>query len=275
MKKFTIITCATLIGLGTAVGSYYYHKQDELIFRNKPLARDYQFKWETPFEELFIPVGKRGGKINALHFFHPEPKGVVLFCHGQGRNLAYWGKDADLFLSRGYEVFVIDYRGYGKSSPHIKGFKEKYVLKDAEAAYEYLKTIYPEEKIVVYGQSLGSAVATWVASKHSPKMLILEAPYYNMHEAAAFQKPHLPKWLIGMILKFPLRTNIWIRNVNSPIYIFHGTDDIILPYAHSQKLYNELKDNKEIEMITLNKWGHDRIDQNDIFLAKLTDILKQ
>jgi uncharacterized protein len=272
MKKNITRISAALFITCSSVGFYYHHKQDEMIFKSKALERDYTYTWNAPFKEVFIPVGQKD-EINALHFHVENPKGAILFLHGRGKNLSHWGKRAEVFIKQGYDVLIFDYRGFGKSSSTQGGFKEKYLLEDSECAYQYLKKFYSEENIVVYGQSLGTSFAAWVASKHSPRMLILEAPYYNMHEAALYTKPYLPRWAVGMILKFSFKTNEWIQGVSSPIFIFHGTDDDIVPYAHSKRLYEELKTSKAIEFITLDAWGHSEFYRNDLYLTKLTEIL--
>jgi len=265
IKFFLIIIPLILLSLV----SYNYIKQDHYIFRSLPLSRDFAYQWDVPFDEIFIPVG-HDGEINALHFHSPSPKGAILFLHGQGKNLHHWGDRAHFFLERNYDVMIIDYRGFGKSS---KGFKENWLLEDAEAAYHHLLESFSEDQIVVYGQSLGTAMGTWVASQHQPKMLILEAPYYSMIAAAAYTKPFLPKWIIKLILKYPLKTNEWIKNVKSPIYIFHGTKDLTIPFVQARALYNEIKHEKDVEMIILPGWGHGNIPDHVDYLAKIAEIL--
>lgn len=269
LKKLSLGLLVIIIGIMTFVVCLNYAKQDEYIYRSKPLARDYAFEWKEPFEEIFLPVGS-SSEINALHFHTQEPKGVVLFLHGQGKNLKYWGKRAPFFLRKGYDVMIIDYRGFGKSS---REFKQEFLLEDANTAYRYLLDRFPEEQIVVYGQSLGTSIATHVTSQHKPKMLILEAPYYNMVMAASHLKPFLPIWLIELILKYPLKTNEWIQSVNVPIHIIHGNVDDMIPFAQAQKLYDEIKAHKKATFTTLFNWGHHDIDDNHQYQAKMAEIL--
>lgn len=245
----------------TGVGARHYYIQEKLIFKAKRLPHNHVYSWKHPHEELFLPI-KQGGALNALYFKKGKSKGVVLFFHGQGSNLNTCGHRADHFLEKDYDFFVIDYRGFGKSS---NGFREDWFLEDGQTAYNYLKTIYKESEITVYGQSLGTSIATYVASKNHPKRLVLEAPFYSMLAAAAYTKPYLPTWLIRFILKYPLETNVWIKHVPCPIYIFHGTHDEIIPYVHSQKLYNEIKDLKQIEFITLPDCGHNAMHHHPVY----------
>lgn len=265
LYAFSIAFCCILATLSVVT----YLKQDEYIYRSSPLPKDYVYEWKESFHEIFIPVGKNS-EINALHFKARSPKGVVLFLHGQGKNLKYWGVRAPFFLQKGYDVFIIDYRGFGKSSQE---FRQEYLLEDADVAYRYLLTKYPENQIVVYGQSLGTGIATWVTSKHMPRMLILEAPYYNMVVAASHIKPFIPTWLIQFILKYPLKTNEWIQYVNVPIHIFHGNMDDKIPFAQAEKLYNEIKNHKKATMTVLFGWGHYNIERNKDYQAKMAEIL--
>ena len=120
---------------------------------------------------------------------------------------------------------------------------------------------------------MGTSIATWVASTHNPQILILEAPFYTMIEAASFTKPFIPEFVIRWILKYHLRTDKWISNVKAPIYIFHGIPDKIIPYEQSQKLYGKIKHKKETEMITLPEAGHGDIYQDPLYIEKLDKLL--
>lgn len=269
-KKISIYSLSILALAFSGIVAHNYRSQEKQIFQSTPLARDHVYNWDRDFEELFIPVGDKG-EINGLYFHTKSPNGVVLYLHGRGENLSHWGKYSHYFLDKGYDVLMIDYRGFGKSSP---GFKEDWLLEDADAAYRYLMDRFPEEKIIVYGQSLGTAMATYAASMHTPKQLILEAPFYSMLAAASYTKPYIPHLFLNIILKYPLRTHNWIRNVTSPICIFHGTKDEIVPFCHAERLYQELRrDDKEVELVIIPEWGHKHINTHKLYHAKMTTLL--
>ncbi len=269
MRKIILGSFVGIVTLfGLAIG-YNYYKQDELIFKSVPLEKDYQFSFSAPFEEVYLPVSS--GEIHGIYFKKEEPKGVVLFLHGRSKNLSFWGKRSEFFLERGYSVFVIDYRGFGKSSP---GFSESWLLEDSLIAYDYLAKSYNQETIIVYGNSLGTAMATWVAAHRSPGKLILEAPYYSLVDAAAYTRPYLPLWAIKAILKYPLQTHKWIGKVKAPIYIFHGKNDRVVPYLQSQLLYEKAcRHNNRVEFIPLEDWGHAHIEKHTSYQAKIGQIL--
>ena len=269
MKKTILSTFFVMVILfGAAIG-YNYMKQEEMIFRSIPLDRDHTFSFEADFDEVFLPVGD--GEIHGVHFKTEGPRGAVLFLHGRSKNLDYWGKRARFFLERNLDVFIIDYRGFGKSSA---GFKEHWFLEDSLAAFDYLKKSHAEENIIVYGCSLGTSMAAWVAANRSPKKLILESPFYSMLAAAAYAKPYLPLWAVKAVLKYPLQTHKWIGDVRAPIYIFHGKNDKIVPFAHSELLYEKVKkSNNEVVFIPLEDWGHSHLENHDYYQVRIEEIL--
>lgn len=269
MKKKIFATIVLLFSAFVYVIYNHYKHQDYIVFKSEPLERNYVFTWNYPFEEVFLPL-KNGAEIHGLFFKRPNSKGVILFCHGRSRNLTYHGRRAGFFLDRGYDVFIFDYRGFGKSS---RGFKEEWLLEDGDTAYEFLKKSYPEKNIIVYGQSLGTAVGTWVAAHHYPKMLILEAPFYSLISVAAYAKPYIPEWILRRMLKYQFHTNEWIQNVSVPIYIFHGTKDTVVPIDQAKRLFAEIRDRKKVEMIILPEWEHEDLPKHEICKKKLSQLL--
>ncbi len=269
MKKYSIILIAFLLLVFTSIITYNYHHQEDAIFRGIPLTRNYEYKLKAPFKEIFLNTSD-GSELNGLYFCNDSHKGVVLFLHGRGGNLSSWGSRANIFLKNGYDILIIDYRGFGKSS---SGFKEEWFLEDAQIAYKYLQSIYDEKKIIIYGQSLGSSTATHLASKNSPKMLILESPFYSMTAAASHTKPFLPEIIVSFILKYKLPTFEWIKDVKSPIYIFHGSNDTTIPLEQAQQLYVEINNNTHSEIIVLQGLNHNDVYKNKIYRVKLQEIL--
>ena len=150
-----------LIILYTVIAGTLYFLQERFIFRPTPLAQNYSFSFNHEFEEVFLETEK-GASINALHFTVDRPKGVILYFHGNAGNLARWGVITSFFVEQEYDVFVMDYRGYGKS----KGSRNEEALYiDSRQCYNYLLQRYNESDIIVYGRSLGSGMATLVASE--------------------------------------------------------------------------------------------------------------
>jgi uncharacterized protein len=202
--------------------------QERLIFypeRDPPGTR---YAFSHPAEEVWIPVD--GATLHALWFRVPEPQGVILYLHGNAGSLRSWGTVAPELVAYGYDLLIFDYRGYGQSSGQIQS--ESQLHADAAAVAAWVLARYPETPLVLYGRSLGSALAVRLAAEHQPRLLILESPFYSLEHLARRQFP----WAPSFLLKYPLRAHAWIGQVRSPVVIIHGTDDAIVPFADGERL---------------------------------------
>jgi hypothetical protein len=253
---------AVIFGLG-----WMYCSQEKLIFLNgSSIHRNYTFPFLNNFEEIFLKT-QDGNHINALHFKLEKPKGIVLFCHGNSGNLDKWGSKVSYFLEFNYEVFVFDYRSYGKSTGN---FNEVQMYADALLVYSHVKNLFKEERIVVYGFSLGSTFATKIASLNKPKELILEAPFFNFKKAVKYYSKFAPVFL----LKYQFRTDLAIVKVTAPITIFHGNNDEITSFKDATRLLklNVSRTNKFIEI----KGGtHHNIREHKLYIKYLQKILER
>ncbi len=267
LKLFPVAVCLVFLG----IFGYYHLMQEKLIFGAVELDKDYEYSFKTPFEEVNLTM-KNGDTVNAIHFFNENPKGVIYYLHGQGENLSHWGNRAEEYVSYGYDVFVIDYRGFGKST---KNLSEINLMKDAMAGYKYLKKRYNEKDIIVHGVSLGTAMASHLVAQHSPKMCILVSPYYNMIETAHYNKPILPRFVLKVILKYHLRTDTWIAKAKCPLYIFHGTEDRLIPYSQSEMIMTKLADTKvDHTLFTLEGCGHNSLHRNETYINEVQVLLR-
>jgi alpha-beta hydrolase superfamily lysophospholipase len=232
--------------------SVAYLFQKQIIFHPRSLAADYQYRFEEQFEEFFLPTSD-GEKINTLYFkskttSNGAPKGIVLYFHGNADNLQRWGKHAADFTSRNYDFALIDYRGFGKSTGTIN---ENAMYKDAQLLYNWALQKYPAQQIVIYGRSLGTAVASGLAAQVAAKALILETPFYNIKSVFDTQVPFL-KMPFEMHYQFP--TDAFVQKVKYPIHIIHGTKDEIVPYKCAILLKNVIKSTDEF--ITIEGGKH-------------------
>ena len=214
-----------------------YFFQEKFIFLATQLPKDFKFSFDINFEEINLK-NSDDETINAIHFKVEKPKGVILYFHGNRGDLSRWGKITAWFTQFNYDVFVIDYRNYGKSSGE---FNEQKMLQDALLAYDFVKEKYKESEIVVYGRSLGTTFATKVASKNNPKELILEVPFYNLMSAVKYHIKFSPAFLF----KYTFKTNEFIKNVNCPVTFFHGTDDRVTNPKDADKLFELVKNPKK------------------------------
>jgi alpha-beta hydrolase superfamily lysophospholipase len=190
----------------------------------------------------------------------------VLYFHGNAGSLRSWGTVAETFVERGYDVLMPDYRGYGKSSGHIAS--EQMLHHDAALAYRYLLEHYPEEQIVIYGRSIGSGIATYLAKSHRPRMLILETPSVSLFEIVRQHYPFVP----GALLKYPLRTDLWIGDVACPVYLFHGTSDDLIPHAASERLAALVR--SEHQLMIIVGAGHNDLGNFEQYSQQLDRILR-
>ena len=158
-----------LIAIYLMIGTALYFLQEKILFRPTVLNQTYVYKFSNPFEELFLKADDKA-VINALHFKAENPKGVILYFHGNAGNLSRWGNITEYFVEMNYDVLVMDYRTYGKSTGALS---ERALYSDAQLCYDYLKNNYNESEITVYGRSLGTGIAAYIAAKNKPKQLIL------------------------------------------------------------------------------------------------------
>ncbi|WP_299666322.1 alpha/beta fold hydrolase [uncultured Polaribacter sp.] len=255
------------IALLTIIFTLIYSFQEKLIFQNgKKLEKNYQYQFSNKFEEIFLTT-KDEKKINALHFKTENPKGVLLFCHGNNGNLTKWGKRISYLLKYNYDVFVFDYRNYGKSSGN---FNEEKMFTDALLVYKHIKRTVKEDKIVVYGFSLGGTFATRIAAQNKPKELILEAPFYSFKKAVQYYSILAPTFL----LKYQFKTNRDIVKVTAPITVFHGNKDKITSFKDAKKLL-ALNRSRQNCFIEIENGTHHNSREHNLYKQKLKEILER
>jgi pimeloyl-ACP methyl ester carboxylesterase len=242
-----------------------YLMQEKLIFKPEKLSADFEYKFNVPFKELFFDVAP-GVSINGLHFYCKNPKGLILYFHGNTRSIKGWAKYARDFYRYQYDVVLVDYRGFGKSTGKRS---EREMLHDMQVVYTRLHADYSENHIIVYGRSLGSGFATKIASDNKPRYLILDAPYYNFVKVVERFLPFLPH---RFILRYHLRTDKWIRKVNCHTYILHGTKDWLIPLRHSIKL--QAINPHKITLIRIHGGGHNNLPSYSEYHAFVRDILQ-
>lgn len=243
----------------------FYLLQDYFFFRPERLPSYFQYKYPFPFDEINFEM-EDGGFVNAIHFKVPNSKGVVYYLKGNSRSIKGWGKFAQDFVGKGYDFFMIDYRGFGKS----RGKRTEDILySDAQYIYKSLAEQYKEENIVIYGRSLGSGIATRIASWNSPKMLILDSPYYSFFKQiwrfGGFLVPL--KW----VLKYQIRTDWFIKKVSCPIFFLHGSKDRLMPFSDSIKL-QQLQPKRSMVYLIENA-GHNNLPSFAAYHEYLYDIL--
>ena len=214
----------------TLISILLYYLQDYFLFKPEQLPADFKFHYDNQVIEEYNLETRDGATINGLHFKSKKPVGVVLYLKGNSKSMKGWGKFAVDFTRHNYDVIMVDYRGFGKSTGRRS---QKAIKRDLQYVYDKIKNEVPEKYIILYGRSMGSGFATKLASMNTPKMLILDAPYYSLTKVTGRYAPFMP---LSIILKYPMPTYKWIQYVQCPIHIIHGTSDKLIPFKSSVKL---------------------------------------
>ncbi|MFB9076973.1 alpha/beta hydrolase [Flavobacterium procerum] len=266
-KFLVIVLLCFFVIIYLLIISYVYFNQVGLVFHNSKLPRNYKFDYQQPFEEMNIPSFD-GTILNGLLFKAEKSKGLVFYLHGNAGTLETWGSIAKNYTDLGYDIFILDYRSFGKSEGEIED--EEQLSKDIEIVYKKVMEKYPENKIIIAGYSIGSGFAAKLASENDPKTLILQAPYYNFLELSSSRVPFFPDFM----KKFSLETNLNLPKVKSPIYIFHGTKDQLIPIENSVRLKELLKSNENAYFYPLKNQEHIGVNENEDFQEQLKRILE-
>ena len=248
-----------------ALSIIIYFVQEKFIFKPEKLKQDFIYKYDAPFRELFFDV-EEGVSINGLHFYVEKPLGLVLYFHGNSRSIKGWAKYAKDFYRYNYDVVLVDYRGFGKSTGKRN---EKDMLNDMQFVYDTLTKTYPQNHLIIYGRSLGSGFAAKLAADNTPRYLILDAPYFSFKKTIERFLPILP---VKYILRFHLRTDRWIPKVNCHTYILHGTKDFLIPISNSEKL--QQINPRKITLIRINGGKHNNLPEFPEYHNFIRDILQ-
>ncbi|MEI7644485.1 MAG: alpha/beta fold hydrolase [Chloroflexales bacterium] len=244
-KTLSILAMMAVVGYLIVCLSLYLN-QERIIFYPTVLAHNFAYPFTRPYTEVFLPVA--GATLALVHFTQPNPRGVVLYLHGNADTLRNADTFAERFIRQAYDVILFDYRGYGKSTGDVTN--EADLHRDAQVVYDYVRQSYHEDQIIIYGHSLGSGFAVPLAATNAPRMLILESPYVSMYDLAAQRTPYIPMFL----LKYPLRSDQWIGKVRCPIYFFHGSNDGLIPYNSSVRL--RAYSSAPTQLIQIDGGGH-------------------
>ena len=248
--KFVFIAIFLLANFyGILCGGLYFF-QENLIFHPTQLPADYKFT----FKDAFIEVNHTtpdGAQLHGLHFTVAQPKGTLLYFHGNAGDLSKWGEIVHYFVEKGLDVIVMDYRNFGKSTGNLS---EKALYNDATYWYTYAQehALQTQTPLYVYGRSLGTSFATFVASNNKISQLILENPFYSIENEAQTRFPILP---ISRLLKYKLPTYAYITKVTAPITVFHGTADKVVPYKHGKRLYDLIRGGSK-SFVSIPDGGH-------------------
>lgn len=264
MKNIFFSILKALFVIYFIICSLLFFFQEKLIFFPDKLDKNFKFSFNQKFEEL--PIKTEDNKLlNGILFMSDSSKGLIFYLHGNAGSLSSWGDVAKTYTDLNYDVYMLDYRGYGKSEGSITG--QEQLFQDLQTAYDELKKKYLEDKIIVLGYSVGTGLAAKIASTNNPKLLILQAPYYSLTDLMRHEYPIIPTF----ILKYKFEINDYIKNCKMPIVIFHGNKDEVIYYGSSLKLKELFK--KQDTLFTLNGQGHNGMTENTEYKKEISKIL--
>ncbi|MCZ6777085.1 MAG: alpha/beta hydrolase [Ignavibacteria bacterium] len=246
-EVWRIALYTVLVGFGFYIGLaalLFFFQSNFIYFPSRQLI-SFPDDAGLPYEEVTLQTVD-GMKLSGWFVPAREPRGVVLFCHGNGGNISHRLESLRIFFHLGLSTLIFDYRGYGHSEGKAT---EQGTYEDAEAAWRYLvenRQVHPRN-IILFGRSLGGAVASWLASKHEPRALIIESTFTSVPDLAAELYPYFP---VRLLSRFNYNTIAYLRQLKCPVLIIHSPDDDIVPYSHGVKLYKSAKEPKEFLEIT-------------------------
>lgn len=246
-------------------GILLYFLQEKFLFHPEKLPADYTYKFNIPSKEVNLAINN-DKNLNIVQFTVPDSvcKGVVLYFHGNRRNIERYALFATNFTKNNYEVWMMDYPGFGKSTGERT---EQIMYEDAEQFYKMARARFPKDSIIFYGKSLGTGVAAQLASVRNCKRLILETPYYSVE---ALMNTYLFMYPVNWMTKYHFPTYQYFEKVEVPITIFHGTSDGLIPYRQAQRLQN-IKPG--IELVTIEKGKHNNLNDFPLYHHKLDSLL--
>ena len=222
-----------------SIGIALFYLQEKFIFHPEKIDKNYTYIFDARFKENNIAVNTED-TINVLTFFTDKTKkGVVLYFHGNRKNVEHYYPQVQQFTARGYDVCMPDYPGYGKST----GIRtEDKLYQQAMLVYNFIASQYQSDSIVIFGKSLGTCMAAYVASQTKCKKLILETPYYSMTDLF---KHYAPIYPVTRMITYKLPLYSFLGDVNCKKLIIHGTKDEVIPYNQSYKLKEFFKQGDE------------------------------
>ena len=220
-----------------------YFAQEQLLFNPDKLSESHVFR---AGQEVELEVATEVS-LNCIWIDNPRDHGVILYLHGNRGSNRRCLRQLLVYDGLGYDLFMPDYRSYGKSDGSMLSQRQAYG--DMQVVYDHLKEQYGEERIIILGYSLGSAMASHLAATNTPKSLHLVAPYKSMIAMKNKFAPVVPSFL----LKYPFRNDKNLANVSCPVNLYHAPDDKLIPYNHGKSL-SEI--NPSFKFIDLPGSGH-------------------
>lgn len=244
--------------------------QSRMIFFPDPQVVGTPADGGLTYEEVFLTAAD-GTRLHAWYIPAPNSHATLLFCHGNAGNIGNRLPYLPIFQRLGISTLLFDYRGYGRSAGQPS---EPGTYQDTAAAWDYLTQTrkIPADQIVIYGESLGGAIAAQLAEQKqspAPKALILASTFISLNHRASELYPYMP---IALISQFGYTVRDRLPQITAPVLVIHSTEDEIIPYHHSQVLFQAARDPKKL--ITLRGSHNEGVfDSLELYQTGLADFL--
>jgi alpha-beta hydrolase superfamily lysophospholipase len=262
IRKWLLILAILYIAGGFVI----YFLQDAVLFHPVSLKRDHKYEFKEPHEDITIDISEKES-LNLVRFNSTDSvtRGVVLYFHGNKKNISRYAPLTPYFTRDGYEVIIIDYPGFGKSTGK---FTEQTLYDWSLQVYKLARSRFPPDSIIIYGKSMGTGIAAQLATKVKCRRLILETPYYDLPSVL---KHYLFIYPIDWMIHYKLPIYKYLPLVEMPVTIFHGTSDGVITYGNAKRLVPLLK--KEDEFITIKGGSHNDLYEFPLTVQKLDSLL--
>lgn len=264
LSKWLLIAVAAYLLVGAAL----FFLQDVFLLHPESLPQDYNYGFKEPYKEHFIDYDS-STRFSIVQFTVPDSipkKGSVIYCHGNMDNVIHYAEYANRFTRQGYDVWMMDYPGFGKSTG---AFTEQVVYHEVQEVYNLTRASGTAPAgIIIYGKSLGTGIAAQLASVNSCQRLILECPYFSIRYLAAGYAWMYPA---KKMVNFNIPTSKFVQQVKAPVTIFHGTDDETIPFKNAQMLLEKCK--PADELVTIPGGHHNDLTTFPLMQQKLDSLL--
>ena len=251
---------------GAAV-AWLWFRQERLLFEPDPLPGDDALFTDTDVHEFMVDVP--GARLSVAQLKLPDPRGVVFYLHGNSGNLRKWFVGLDAFRELGFDVVMMDYRGFGRSSGRIES--EAQLRADVRAVWNAIATQYEGRRIVISGQSLGTGLAANLGAELCsagcpPDLALLISPYSSMR---ALADEHYP-WVPSAVLRYPLQTVQHANKLSCPVMLVHGDRDELIGHHHSEAIRKLLP---QCRLVLLEGAGHSDVHEHPSFRQHVSTAL--
>lgn len=265
-KKIFWRTVKITLFIYCAAGIALYYLQDKFLFHPEKVDPGTPYHFNVPFEELRIPFNEEDTMSFVKFFPSGQSKGIVLYFHGNMKNVSHYTNATTVFTKAGYEVWMEDYPGFGKSTGILT---EEKLYSQALQLRKMADAKFSADSIIIYGKSLGTGIAAYTAANSKGKLLVLETPYSSMPDLFA---SHVFIYPTGLMSNYKIPTGEYVSEVAYPVVIFHGTADRVIPISCANKLKVKLKPGDKF--YTIERADHQDINRRPEYFKTMDSLLQ-